>query len=71
VNKAKLIECGVKEEWIDEFLSGFESDEETAHAIAVYLYARLQNSSEKLSKNFSRQIRVAAKLGGYLIRCSC
>ena len=63
VNKAELIECGLEEEWIDEFLSGFETDEETSHAIAVYLYAQLQNSSELLSKNFSREIRVVAKLG--------
>jgi hypothetical protein len=46
---------------IDNLLTGYATEKEIAHAIALYLYEQLQFSSEIVSKSFSREIRVTAK----------
>ena len=72
LNRKELFQCGLDEFQIDKYLCLSPAadkyaclsptDDEIAHAIALFLYEQLPFSSELLSKNFSREIRVAAKL---------
>ena len=61
LNKIELLSCGMDEMEIDNLLTGYATEKEIAHAIALYLYEQLQFSSEIVSKSFSREIRVTAK----------
>ena len=61
LNKIELLHCGLDELLIDELLKGCNSDESSAHAIALFLYEQLEISPVIVSRGFSREIRVIAK----------
>ena len=46
---------------IDDLLAGYSTEQEIAHAIALFLYEQLQFSPEIVSKSFCRKVRVIAK----------
>jgi len=61
LNKIELLQCGLDEKLVDDLLAGYSTEQEIAHAIALFLYEQLQFSPEIVSKSFCRKVRVIAK----------